>query len=98
MANTALKTGTIRPPKAPNLLIAPVDYTQTYQDQMNNALRLYFNQIDNFSQGVAIPDSGTKVQRPVLNLAVGQQYFDTTLGLPIFWNGKAWINASGTVV
>lgn len=38
---------TIRPSKAPNLLIAPVDYQQLYQDQLNNALRLYFNQVDN---------------------------------------------------
>ena len=37
----------LRPPKAPNLLIAPVDYRQQYIDQLNNALRLYFNQIDN---------------------------------------------------
>lgn len=42
MANIAL-----RPSKAPNLLIAPVDYQQLYQDQLNNALRLYFNQVDN---------------------------------------------------
>ena len=40
---------TLRPPKAPNLLIAPVVYDQRYVDQLNNALRLYFNQIDNFS-------------------------------------------------
>jgi hypothetical protein len=38
---------TIRPPKAPNLLIAPTSYQQQYIDQLNNALRLYFNQIDN---------------------------------------------------
>jgi hypothetical protein len=38
---------TIRPSKAPNLLIAPVEYRQQYQDQLNNALRLYFNQVDN---------------------------------------------------
>lgn len=37
----------LRPSKAPNLLIAPVEYAQLYQDQLNNALRLYFNQIDN---------------------------------------------------
>jgi hypothetical protein len=37
----------IRPSKAPNLLIAPVEYRQQYQDQLNNALRLYFNQVDN---------------------------------------------------
>ena len=41
--------GAIRPTKAPNLLIAPVEYSQRHQDQVNNALRLYFNQIDNFS-------------------------------------------------
>jgi len=44
---TPSKTFALRPPKAPNLLIAPVDYSQQYQDMMNNALRLYFNQIDN---------------------------------------------------
>jgi hypothetical protein len=47
---TPLKTFTLRPPKAPNLLIAPVEYTQQYQDQLLNALRLYFNEIDNFAQ------------------------------------------------
>jgi hypothetical protein len=41
---------TIRPSKAPNLLVAPIDYRQQYQDQMNNALRLYFNQVDNEGQ------------------------------------------------
>lgn len=37
----------LRPSKAPNLLIAPTSYAQQYQDQLNNALRLYFNQVDN---------------------------------------------------
>lgn len=26
----------------------------------------------------------------------GQQYFDTTLGYPIWWNGSAWVDATGT--
>lgn len=38
----------LRPSKAPNLLVAPTSYAQQYQDQLNNALRLYFNQVDNF--------------------------------------------------
>jgi hypothetical protein len=46
----------LRPSKAPNLLIAPPDYTAQYQDQLNNALRLYFNQIDN---GLGVLLSGT---------------------------------------
>jgi hypothetical protein len=28
----------------------------------------------------------------------GQMYFDTTLGIPIWWNGAAWVNSAGLVV
>jgi hypothetical protein len=99
MADT--NTGKIGPliaTKAPNLPIAPVDYTQQYQDQVLNALRLYFNQIDTFTLSSSVPDVGATTQRPVTNLLLGQQFFDTTLGYPIWWNGKAWVNASGTTV
>lgn len=60
-----MATTPLRPSKAPNLLIAPTSYAQQYQDQLNNALRLYFNQVDNLSQtvsqrvtidGIAFPD------------------------------------------
>jgi hypothetical protein len=47
----------LRPPKAPNLLVAPVVYDQRYIDQLNNALRLYFNQIDN-GMGFLLSDTG----------------------------------------
>lgn len=36
--------------------------------------------------------SGTTEQRPTENLVVGQQYFDTTLSVPVFWNGTEWHN------
>ena len=49
----------LRPSKAPNLLIAPIDYAQLYQDQLNNALRLYFNQIDNDWSAV-LDDTGMR--------------------------------------
>ena len=39
-----MSTGTTT---SPNLPIAPVDYSQQYQDQLNNVLRLYFSQLDN---------------------------------------------------
>ena len=91
-------SGPILPSKAPNLPIAPVEYAQSYQDQLLNAMRLYFNQVDNCTRSVVIPLSGTKIQRPNSNLSIGNQYFDTTLGIPIWWNGKAWVNASGTTV
>jgi hypothetical protein len=38
-----MSTGTTQ---APNLPIAPVEYSQQYQDQLNNVLRLYFSQLD----------------------------------------------------
>lgn len=96
--NPLIKKFTLRASKAPNLPIAPVDYDQRYVDQVNNALRLYFAQIDNFTQASAIPDSGETASRPTEQLQVGQLYFDTDLGLPIWWNGSDWIDAAGTVV
>lgn len=61
---TPLKTFTLRPPVAPNLPIAPVDYTQTYQDQVLNALRLYFAQIDNFAQPFTNQTGGAYLKFP----------------------------------
>ena len=40
-------TYTLQNAVAPRLPTAPVEYEQRYQDQLNNILRLYFNQLDN---------------------------------------------------
>jgi hypothetical protein len=92
----------LRASKAPNLPIAPVEYNQQYVDQLSNVLRLYFGQIDNFTQAVIIPDSGVTADRPLNtgspNLQTGQYYFDTTLGIPIWWDGTNWVDATGTTV
>ena len=93
----------LRSPKAPNLPNAPIQgYNAGYFDQYSNVLRLYFNQIDNFTQAAAIPLSGTTAQRPIsttqVPLAIGQIYYDTTLDRPIWWNGSVWKKADGTTV
>ncbi len=44
------------------------------------------------------PDSGVTASRPTEQLVIGQPFFDTTLGLPIWWNGTDWIDATGAVV
>ena len=31
---------------APNLPLAPIEYDEQYQNQLNNVLRLYFNRVD----------------------------------------------------
>jgi hypothetical protein len=73
--NPQIKTLDLRPPKAPNLPIAPVDYRQTYQDQLLNALRLYFNQIDNFAQPFSSNTGGAFLKFP--NGAFSQDGYTT---------------------
>lgn len=41
---------------------------------------------------------GTTAQRPTLGLIAGQQYWDTTLAKPIWWNGSVWKDAANTTV
>jgi hypothetical protein len=98
---TPLKNTTILPPKAPNLPVAPTVITQQYVERLTNSMRLYFNQVDNFAQSIALPDAGITANRPVTNVQIGQFYFDTSLGAngkPIWYNGTIWIDASGTAV
>jgi hypothetical protein len=86
------------PPTAPNLPVAPDSYSAQYENQMLNVLRLYFNQLNNYSQATANPNTGATNARPNQGLQVGQVFFDTTLGIPIWWTGMKWVNASGTVI
>jgi hypothetical protein len=48
---TALKTLPLIPSKAPNLPVSPTEYSQQHNEHHSNALRLYFNQLDNFTSG-----------------------------------------------
>ena len=50
------------------------------------------SEINTLKAKLATVASGTTEQRPTENLVVGQQYFDTTLGVPVFWNGTKWHN------
>lgn len=86
---------TIKATKTPNLPLAPTQYLPAYQDQLLNILRLYFTEIDNYTQNLIIPPAGTTADRPVLRVLVGQTYFDTTLGYPVWWNGTDWVDATG---
>ena len=61
--------------KSPTLPLAPVQYHQQYQDQLNNILRLYFNQVDSLISQLRVGDLNT------LSLPNGAFYQDgvTTL-------------------
>ena len=88
---TPLKTFALRPPKAPNLLIAPTDYSQQYQDQMNNALRLYFNQIDNFGLGLTSTNGGAFLTFPAIAAYYYPAQYASGDNTPtiVAWNGTS---------
>jgi hypothetical protein len=60
----ATTTNIIRNPAVPNLPLAPVGYERQYQDQLNNALRLYFNQLNNLSSVLIGSTGGAFLQFP----------------------------------
>lgn len=41
--------------------------------------------------------SGITSSRPIVT-KIGYQYFDTTLGKPIWWNGTSWVDALAIIV
>jgi hypothetical protein len=47
---------------------------------------------------IAEHSSSPRGARPAVGLYVGMQHFDMTLGKPIWWNGNAWVDASGARV
>ena len=91
---TPAKTFELRPPKAPNLPIAPVQYTQQYQDQVLNALRLYFNQIDNLGQGLTGGLGGSFLYFPfIAAYYYPDQYASAdNTATQALWNGNSGIS------
>jgi hypothetical protein len=93
----------LRPPKAPNLLIAPIVYDQRYIDQLTNALRLYFNQIDN-GMGFLLSDTGgSSLSLPHIAASDNADQLATAANTPteVKWDtlesGLGWtLNAPGT--
>ena len=49
----------------------------------------------------AVEQSGVTADRPTTNLWIGRTFFDTTIGLPIWYDGNVvtgWIDAAGNQV
>jgi hypothetical protein len=89
---------TIKKFVAPALPTAPAEYDQSRDDQLNQNLRIYFNNLDSFLVALSTPQNGATADRPTQNLQIGQFYFDTTLGYPVWYDGTDWVDAAGTVV
>jgi hypothetical protein len=54
----------LRPAQQPRLPGAPADYDPNYADQLNNVLRLYFNQLDNVFTALLDSNGGAYVRSP----------------------------------
>ena len=69
----------------PNLPLAPNDYDRRYQDQLNNVLRLFFNQLNNpgdvgaATLNLNLNTLPTDADLP--NLRLGDVYRDTQDGV-----------------
>jgi hypothetical protein len=64
MALPTFKTAPLIAPQQPRLLAAPMQYDAQYQEQYSNALRLYFNQLQNFNQLFTTNTGGALLQFP----------------------------------
>lgn len=60
-------------------------WPQPWANWFNRANQILFSQ----------EQFGISGQRPTNNLWISQQYFDTTLGFPIWWDGAQWVDATG---
>jgi len=54
----------LRPPQQPRLLGAPADYDPNYANQLNNVLRLYFNQLENAFAALLDSSGGAYLRNP----------------------------------
>ena len=76
--------------KAPSLPIAPAVYSRQYIDQLNNILRLYFTQLDNFvlqlNAGASGVVSDLKLPYGAFQDSTTQTAVSTTTAYPITFN------------
>jgi len=83
-------------------MIANAPFREPIQDVKNGSMApswiQWLTKVGLYSGSAS--DSGTTAQRPTTNLWIGRQYFDTTLGLPVFVKTLApvWVTAAGAVV
>jgi hypothetical protein len=71
------------PPKAPNLLIAPpTEYEARYQEQLNAALRLYFNTVDNDFVSLLGPNGGRFLNIPHIAASDSTDQYATATDTP----------------
>jgi len=94
MALPQFKIAPLIAPQQPRLLSAPLQYNQQYQEQYSNALRLYFNQLQNFNQLFTTNTGGSLLQFPSMALQDNtSQSGSTTYQSPLSFTQIDYANA-----
>jgi hypothetical protein len=91
---TPAKILPLTPSKAPNLPLALPEYSQQQQAMRDNALRLYFNQIDNVTQNFTSGQFGENVTNPFIAAYDNATQYATGNNTPtiVAWSGTTGIN------
>ena len=59
--------------------------------------RIYTKKTNNTIVDITSPRIGTTAERPI-NKYLGEQFYDTSLKKPIWWNGHDWSDSTGSLV
>ena len=78
----------LRNTKAPNMPITPGQFDKSYLDSFNNSLRLYFNEVDNFTGAVVEGDGGHYLSFPHIAASDTTDQYATADNTPtvVKWN------------
>lgn len=85
---------TISSTVAPNIPLSPRDYNPNQQEQISNALRLYFNQVDNFTRLVGGPLGMQYLDAPHISAFDTVSQYATADNTPtlVEWDTAAYVN------
>jgi hypothetical protein len=90
---TAITGREFRPVVAPNLPVAAPQYSAQYEDEYSNVLRLYFNQLDNFTRSLTGSTGGSLVNFPYGAFSSGvTQTTATNTASALTYNSNDFVN------
>lgn len=94
----------------PQLLKDAIVRNRNLEDKIRDEIRDYFQSSGYLSRKLtSVPTdaleivnrkyvtlNGTVANRPKSSV-IGQRYFETSIGRPIYWNGSAWVDGAGSI-
>ena len=83
----AITLDVVTNPAVPNLLLAPAEYQRQYTDQLNNVLRLYFNQLNTASGTQTTNATILQDEINVINLEIAALSLESQRNQTLIWLG-----------